>query len=426
MLTLKRIREKKDLIIKAYEKRNLSSEKLSLLEKIILLDDQRKATQTQGDEILSQIKNLSKEIGDLFKQGKADEANAAKAAVGELKEKSKALETTQKETIGEIESALLQLPNVPNDLVPPGQTEDDNEIFKDTQGDLPNLHAGASAHWELAKQYDLIDFETGVKITGAGFPLYKGKAAKLQRSLIQFFLDSATDEGYLEVNVPFMVNYASGKGTGNLPDKEGQMYHVTKDDFYLIPTAEVPVTNIHRDDILKASDLPIKYTAFSPCFRREAGSYGKDVKGLNRLHQFEKVEIVQFTKPEDSYQVLEQMVKYVEGILQKLELPYRILRLCGGDLTFASAMTFDFEVYSAAQGRWLEVSSVSNFETFQSNRMKVRYKDADGKSQLVHTLNGSALALPRIMATIMENKQTEKGIVIPEVIRKYTGFDIIN
>jgi len=426
MLTLKRIREEKDQIIAAYGKRNLSEEKLSLLDQIITLDDQRKAVQTSADEILSKINKLSKEIGQLFKDGKAEEANAAKSSVSSLKEESKELEIKQKEVIEQIENALLQLPNVPHPLVPEGQTDEDNELFKDTQGELPKLYEGAEPHWELAKKYDLIDFETGVKITGAGFPLYKGKAAKLQRSLIQFFLDSATEAGYLEVNVPFVVNYESGKGTGNLPDKEGQMYHVTKDDFYLIPTAEVPVTNIHRGDILKEADLPIRYTAYSPCFRREAGSYGKDVKGLNRLHQFEKVEIVHFSKPELSYDVLEEMVKYVEGILQKLELPYRILRLCGGDLTFASAMTFDFEVYSAAQERWLEVSSVSNFETYQSNRMKVRFKGADGKTQLVHTLNGSALALPRIMASIMENNQTNEGIVIPEVIRKYTGFDIIN
>ena len=426
MLTLTRIRSEKDAIKKALEKRNLSQEQLGLLDAIIELDDKRKFTQTQLDEELSQVNKISKEIGELFKSGKQEDAIAAKSKVAEIKEASKQLEQDLKSIKDEIEAHLLTIPNVPNELVPKGSSDEHNEVYKAWSEELPNLGDHAKPHWELAKEYKLIDFERGVKITGAGFPVYRSKAAKMQRALVQFFLDSASEQGYEELNVPFVVNYASGKGTGNLPDKEGQMYHAVKDDFYLIPTAEVPVTNFHRGEILQESDLPVKYTAFSPCFRREAGSYGADVKGLNRLHQFEKVEIVQMVHPDQSFQILDEMVAYVEGILQKLELPYRILRLCGGDLTFASAMTFDFEVFSAAQKRWLEVSSVSNFETYQSNRMKIRFKNEKGKTELIHTLNGSALALPRIMASIMENYQTAEGIKVPEVIQKYTGFDIIN
>lgn len=426
MLTLTRIRSEIDAIKLALSKRNLSDEQMASLDTLIELDDKRKSTQTDMDEQLSQINKISKEIGELFKSGQQQEAIAAKSKVAEIKEQAKDYEQKLKDIKDEMESILLTIPNVPNESVPVGHTDEDNEEFKAWDQDLPALSDEALPHWELAKKYNLIDFERGVKITGAGFPVYRGKAAKMQRALIQFFLDTAGEAGYEELNVPFVVNYESGKGTGNLPDKEGQMYHVTKDDFYMIPTAEVPVTNFHRAEILQESDLPIKYTAFSPCFRREAGSYGADVKGLNRLHQFEKVEIVQFALPDQSYGILDEMVSYVEGILKKLELPYRILRLCGGDLTFASSLTFDFEVYSAAQKRWLEVSSVSNFETFQSNRMKIRYKNSDGKSQLVHTLNGSALALPRIMASIMENYQKPEGIRVPEAIQKYTGFDIIN
>lgn len=426
MLTLTRIRSEIDAIKLALSKRNLSDEQMASLDTLIELDDKRKSTQTDMDEQLSQINKISKEIGELFKSGQQQEAIAAKSKVAEIKEQAKDHEQKLKDIKDEMESILLTIPNVPNESVPVGHTDEDNEEFKAWDQDLPALSDEALPHWELAKKYNLIDFERGVKITGAGFPVYRGKAAKMQRALIQFFLDTAGEAGYEELNVPFVVNYESGKGTGNLPDKEGQMYHVTKDDFYMIPTAEVPVTNFHRAEILQESDLPIKYTAFSPCFRREAGSYGADVKGLNRLHQFEKVEIVQFALPDQSYGILDEMVSYVEGILKKLELPYRILRLCGGDLTFASSLTFDFEVYSAAQKRWLEVSSVSNFETFQSNRMKIRYKNSDGKSQLVHTLNGSALALPRIMASIMENYQKPEGIRVPEAIQKYTGFDIIN
>ena len=426
MLTLTRIRSEKDAIKKAFGKRNLPGEDLNLIDVLIELDDRRKATQTELDKQLAQINALSKEIGQLFKTGNQTAANEAKQQVADIKAVSKQLEEELRTIKEDMETHLLSLPNVPHSLVPPGNSDEDNEVYKAWQKEMPQLHENSLPHWELAKKYKLIDFERGVKITGAGFPVYRAKAAKLQRALVQYFLDSATEAGYEELNVPFIVNYDSGKGTGNLPDKEGQMYHATKDDFYLIPTAEVPVTNFHRGEILNESDLPLKYTAFSPCFRREAGSYGADVKGLNRLHQFEKVEVVQMVHPDKSYEVLDQLIQYVEGILKNLELPYRILRLCGGDLTFASAMTFDFEVFSAAQERWLEVSSVSNFETFQSNRMKIRFKNAQGKTELIHTLNGSALALPRIMASIIENYQTPEGIVVPKVIQKYTGFDIIN
>jgi len=426
MLQVPFIRENKDLIIQGLRKRAWSDDRLGILDDIVKVDDQRKAVQTELDSILSEINLLSKSIGDLFKSGKQEEANELKSKVQELKEKSSALEDKGRSTKESLQELLFQVPNVPNELVPSGNTDEDNEVYKDLEGALPDLGADAKPHWELVEDYKMIDFKRGVKITGAGFPLYTGKGAKLQRSLVQFFLNEAEEAGYSEVNVPFLVNEDSGRGTGQLPDKEGQMYAVPLDQFYLIPTAEVPVTNIHRDEILSKDELPLKYTAFSPCFRREAGSYGADVKGLNRLHQFEKVEIVQMVHPTKSYEVLMTMLDHVEGLLKKLELPYRILRLCGGDLGFTSALTYDFEVYSAAQKRWLEVSSVSNFETFQSNRLKLRFKNAEGKKELVHTLNGSALALPRIMACIIENNQTGDGIVIPEVIRKYTGFDIIN
>ncbi len=426
MLQVNFIRENKDRIITGLQKRGWSSDKMSILDSIIEADDKRKALQTQQDEILSKINSHSKEIGGLFKSGKQEEANLLKQTVTHLKEENQSLDEKAKSTKETLADLLYQVPNVPNDLVPAGTTDEDNEVFKDLEGGFPELGDSAMPHWELASKYNLIDFAKGVQITGAGFPVYLGKGARLQRALVQFFLNEAGDAGYTELNTPFVVNEDSARGTGQLPDKEGQMYHAQVDNFYLIPTAEVPVTNMHRNEILAEADLPKRYTAFSPCFRREAGSYGADVKGLNRLHQFEKVEIVQMVHPSTSYEVLDKMLDHVEGLLKKLELPYRILRLCGGDLGFTSALTYDFEVYSGAQKRWLEVSSVSNFETFQSNRLKMRFKDSDGKKHLVHTLNGSALALPRIMASILENNQTSDGIVIPEVLRKYTGFDIIN
>jgi len=426
MLQVNFIREQKDTIITGLKKRGWSDEKMSILDQIMQADDRRKATQTEQDVLLSKINQHSKSIGDLFKSGKQAEANVLKEEVAAIKASSQTLDEELKNTKTELENLLFQVPNVPNELVPSGTTDEDNEVYQDLDGSLPDLGAEASPHWELASKYNLIDFVKGVQIAGAGFPVYMGKGARLQRALVQFFLNEANDAGYLELNTPFVVNEDSARGTGQLPDKEGQMYHAEVDNFYLIPTAEVPVTNMHRNEILAEADLPKKYTAFSPCFRREAGSYGADVKGLNRLHQFEKVEIVQMVHPSTSYEVLDQMIKHVEGLLIKLELPYRILRLCGGDLGFTSALTYDFEVYSGAQKRWLEVSSVSNFETFQSNRLKLRYKGDDGKKHLVHTLNGSALALPRIMASLLENNQTSDGIVIPEVLRKYTGFDMIN
>lgn len=426
MLQVNFIREQKDKIINGLKKRGWSDDQMSVLDQILQADDQRKSLQTEQDVLLSKINQHSKSIGDLFKSGKHTEANELKNEVASIKASAQTLDEELKNTKEELEKLLFQVPNVPNELVPAGTTDEDNEVYQDLDGRLPDLGDQAMPHWELASKYSLIDFAKGVQITGAGFPVYMGKGARLQRALVQFFLNEANDAGYLELNTPFVVNEDSARGTGQLPDKEGQMYHAQLDNFYLIPTAEVPVTNMHRDEILAEADLPKKYTAFSPCFRREAGSYGADVKGLNRLHQFEKVEIVQMVHPSTSYEVLGQMIKHVEGLLQKLELPYRILRLCGGDLGFTSALTYDFEVYSGAQKRWLEVSSVSNFETFQSNRLKMRYKAEDGKKHLVHTLNGSALALPRIMASLIENNQTSDGIVIPEVLRMYTGFDKIN
>lgn len=397
---------------------------IQLVDEVLAVDEKRRSIQKQLDDNLAQQNLIAKEIGDLFKQGKKDEAETKKQETVSLKEESKNLEAELSKQEEEMKDILVRIPNLPSASVPAGKTPDDNEVVKQV-GEIPVLSANALPHWDLAKKYDLFDLELGVKITGAGFPVYKGKGAKLQRALISFFLDNAVAAGYTEVIPPHMVNEASAFGTGQLPDKEGQMYHIGLDQFYMIPTAEVPVTNIVRDEILEEKKLPVKFAAHSPCFRREAGSYGKDVRGLNRVHQFEKVEIVQIAHPDKSYEVLQEMVKHVEGLLQKLELPYRILRLCGGDMSFASALTYDFEVYSTAQKRWLEVSSVSNFETFQSNRMKTRFRDENKKTRLVHTLNGSALALPRIVASLLENHQTERGIRIPEALQPYTGFDSI-
>ncbi|GIM59793.1 serine--tRNA ligase [Capnocytophaga canimorsus] len=423
MLPLSYIRENRQKVIEGLKKRNFKE--LDIIDQVITLDEKRRATQAELDNILAESNAISKEIGNLFKSGNVAQANVLKEKTGDLKEKSKELSDLLAQTTASLNEFLYRIPNVPNDIVPNGTSETDNEeVFK--AGAVPQLHSEALPHWELAKKYDIIDFELGVKITGAGFPVYKGKGAKLQRALIAYFLDKNTQAGYQEVQVPHVVNEASGYGTGQLPDKEGQMYHVTADDLYLIPTAEVPVTNFFRDVLLSEKDFPICYTAYTPCFRREAGSYGAHVRGLNRLHQFDKVEIVRVEHPENSYQALEGMVEHVKSILNELKLPYRILRLCGGDLGFTSALTYDFEVYSTAQEKWLEISSVSNFETFQANRLKLRYKDTEGKSQLAHTLNGSSLALPRVLAGILENYQTPEGIVIPEVLRPYTGFDIID
>lgn len=424
MLSLKYLQENKEEAIKALEIKNFDANEI--VGKIIDLDEKRKATQAQQDAAQAEMNSLSKEIGMLFKNGKAEEANAAKAKTGELKNSIADLGASQSSIVEELNDLLLQIPNIPHSSVPAGKGEEDNVIEK-TVGENPSLAADAMPHWDLAKKYNLIDFELGNKITGAGFPLYRGKGAVLQRALINFFLDENRKAGYEEVIPPLVVNEDSGYGTGQLPDKEGQMYHVTEDNLYLIPTAEVPVTNIYRDVILKGEEFPVKNTAYSACFRREAGSYGKDVRGLNRLHQFDKVEIVQIQHPEKSYETLDAMVKHVEGIIEKLELPYRVLRLCGGDTSFTAALTFDFEVYSAAQDKWLEVSSVSNFESYQANRLKLRYKDKDMKKpQLAHTLNGSALALPRIVAALLENHQTPQGIKIPKALVPYTGFDIID
>lgn len=397
---------------------------LQLVDEIIILDDERKKVQAEFDNNQASINSISKSIGMLMAQRKKEEAEAAKSQVSELKPLLETLKTRMTELEDALQTNLIQLPNLPNDKVPAGTSAEDNVIVKEG-GTKPELHADAQPHWDLIKKYDLIDFETGAKITGSGFPLFKGKGAKLQRSLVQFFLDYNTNAGYTEYNPPFIVNEASAYATGQLPDKEGQMYHATEDNLYLIPTAEVPVTNIYRDEILKEADLPIKMTAHSPCFRREAGSFGKDVRGLNRVHQFEKVEIVEIVHPDESNDVLDTMVAHVEGLLQALELPYRILLLCGGDMSFTSHITYDFEVYSAAQERWLEVSSVSNFHNYQANRLKCRFKNAEGKTQLVHTLNGSSLALPRIIASLLENNQTPDGIKIPEALQPYFGADKI-
>ena len=395
------------------------------IQQVIDLDSRRRQAQLTNDNKAAELNRLAASIGKLMKEGNKEEAEKAKAAVAALKEEQKAIADELSGIEAEIRNILLSIPNVPCDMVPEGKTAEDN-VVESTGGPMPDLPADALPHWDLAKKYNLVDFDLGVKITGAGFPVYIGKGARLQRALIQFFLDEAGKSGYLEIQPPYVVNEASGYGTGQLPDKEGQMYYINEDNLYLIPTAEVPVTNLYRDVILNASQLPIKNCAYSACFRREAGSYGKDVRGLNRLHQFDKVEIVRIERPEDSYAALEEMKAHVQGLLDKLGLPWHILRLCGGDMSFTSAITFDFEVFSAAQKRWLEVSSVSNFETYQANRLKCRYRGDDKKTRLCHTLNGSALALPRIMAALLENNQTPEGIIVPEVLRRYTGFDIID
>jgi seryl-tRNA synthetase len=425
MLQLNFIQENRDVVIAGLRKRNYKEEDLAVVDKVISLDDQRKKSQSELDELKAESNRLAKEIGNLFKQGKAQEADAMKANVADIKNKIKELEDGFKENQEQLTNLLYQIPNIPHISVPMGKSAEDNEVFKDWTTDLPALPENALPHWELAKKYQLFDLELGVKITGSGFPVYRGKGAKLQRALIGFFLDEAAKAGYEEILPPHLVNEDSARATGQLPDKEGQMYYCEKDDLYLIPTAEVPVTNIYRDVILNEHDLPVKLTGYTPCFRREAGSYGADVRGLNRVHQFDKVEIVRIEHPEQSYKALNEMLKHVEKLLKKLELPYRILRLCGGDMGFTSALTYDFEVYSAAQKRWLEVSSVSNFETYQSNRLKLRFKDGK-KNTLAHTLNGSALALARIVAALLENNQTSEGVLIPKALRKYTKFDIIN
>lgn len=422
MLTLKVITENQEEVIRRLAKKHFDAKEIT--DKIIALDATRRSTQSELEANLTELNRISKEIGLLMKDGKKDEAEIAKAKVADMKEKSRSLDIAKTKAEDAIYDLLVQIPNMPHDSVPEGRIAEDN-ICEKTGGIIPELPEDALPHWDLAKKYDLIDFELGVKITGAGFPVYKGYGARLQRALINFFLDNAREAGFMEVEPPYVVNADSGYGTGQLPDKEGQMYHATLDNLYLIPTAEVPVTNMYRDVILHESDLPVKNTAYSACFRREAGSYGKDVRGLNRLHQFNKVEIVCIDKPEHSYQMLSEMVDYVQMLVEKLELPWRILRLCGGDMSFTSALTFDFEVFSAAQKRWLEVSSVSNFEDYQANRLKCRYRADNKKTQLCHTLNGSALALPRIVAALLENNQTPDGIRIPAALVPYTGFEVI-
>ena len=423
MLQLQFIRENRDFVIERLGIRNFGP--IELVDEIIAIDENRRKIQSESDALSAESNAAAKQIGDLMRQGKKEEAEEIKAQVASKKQLAKDLSDQLTEIETELQNKLWQIPNLPHASVPAGKSAEDNEVVLE-KGDIPKLPEGAMPHWELAKKYDIIDFELGVKITGSGFPVYKGKGARLQRALINFFLDQAIEAGYDEVQPPILINEASGYGTGQLPDKEGQMYHVGIDDLYLIPTAEVPVTNLYRDVILKESDFPVKNTAYTPCFRREAGSYGAHVRGLNRLHQFDKVELVQIVNPSKSYEVLEEMSLHVQGLLEKLELPFRVLRLCGGDMGFTSALTYDMEVYSTAQERWLEVSSVSNFETFQSNRLKLRYKDENGKNQLAHTLNGSALALPRILASLLENNQTEKGIRIPSVLVPYTGFEYID
>lgn len=423
MLQTAFIRENREKVIEALAKRNFDA--APLVDEVIALDEKRRHTQVELDTVLSESNKLSKDIGELMKAGEKAKAALIKEKTVHYKERSKELGDTLASVSEELLQALYKLPNTPADIVPVGKTPEENvEVY--AEGEIPTLFEGALPHWELAKKYDIIDFELGVKITGAGFPVYKGKGARLQRALITYFLDKNTDAGYKEYQVPHLVNEASGFGTGQLPDKEGQMYHVGVDDLYLIPTAEVPVTNLFRDVIIEEKDLPVLCTGYTPCFRREAGSYGAHVRGLNRLHQFDKVEIVRIEKPENSYAALDGMVEHVKELLVELGLPYRVLRLCGGDMGFTSALTYDFEVFSTAQDRWLEISSVSNFETFQANRLKLRFRDKEGKNHLAHTLNGSSLALPRVLAGILENYQTPEGIVVPEVLRKYTGFDIIN
>jgi seryl-tRNA synthetase len=424
MLQLNYIRENKEDVIKRLKVKHFKDAEM-VINSVIELDNGRKAAQKQADDNKAEANTIARQIGEMMKAGKKEEAEKLKARTAELKNSEKQLDEKLKNIENEVFKLLVTVPNLPHASVPEGKTPEDNAVVRE-QGNKPSLPATAKPHWELASQYDIIDFELGVKLTGAGFPVYKGKGARLQRALINFFLERATAKGYHEIQPPIVVNEDSGYGTGQLPDKEGQMYHVTGDNLYLIPTAEVPITNIYRDVILKESDMPIKNCGYTPCFRREAGSYGKDVRGLNRLHQFDKVEIVQIAHPQKSYEVLEEMRDYVAGLLQELELPFRILKLCGGDMSFGSALTYDLEVYSGAQHRWLEVSSVSNFETFQTNRLKCRYKDEKGKTQLAHSLNGSALALPRIVAALLENNQTEKGIRIPKVLVPYCGFEMID
>ncbi len=423
MLQLNYIRENLDEVKSKLAKKHVKN--IADIDEMLKLDDEKKKLKLQVENNQAEANLLAKKIGELMKSGQKDEAESIKVRSNELKESAKDQEVLLKKLEDDIYNILVTFPNLPNDIVPEGKTPEEN-LNVHEWGEIPNLHDAAVPHWDLIKKYDLIDFELGVKITGAGFPVYKNKGARLQRAMINFFLDEAIKAGYSEIMPPLLVNSDSGFGTGQLPDKEGQMYHATVDDLYLIPTAEVPITNIYRDVILKEEDLPIKNVGYTPCFRREAGAWGAHVRGLNRLHQFDKVEIVQIAHPDQSYQILEEMVKHVQGLLEKLELPYRILRLCGGDMSFSSALTYDFETYSAAQKRWLEVSSTSNFESFQANRMKCRFKPKDGKNQLVHTLNGSALALPRILATMLENNQTPEGIRIPKALQAYTGFDMIS
>ncbi|WP_109833214.1 serine--tRNA ligase [Reichenbachiella versicolor] len=424
MLLVSEIIANKDVYTAGLLKRGIENAEM-LLDEIISLDSDRKSTQTKQDELLAEANNAAKSIGALMKQGKKEEAEAVKIKSSELKARTKELGTKLEEIKADLQNKLYQIPNIPNKDVPTGQTEEDNEVLF-TVDSLPQLTDDSLAHWDLIKKYDIIDFDLGIKITGAGFPVYKGKGAKLQRALVNFFLDQAEEAGYNEVQPPIVINEASGYGTGQLPDKEGQMYQLTNSDLYLIPTAEVPITNLYRDQIVDEKDLPIKHVGFTPCFRREAGSWGAHVRGLNRLHQFDKVEIVQIEHPDKSFETLDTMVKHVESLLKKLELPYRLLKLCAGDLGFTSCITYDFEVYSAAQKKWLEVSSVSNFKNYQANRLKLRYKDSNNKKQLAHTLNGSALALPRIMAALLENGQTADGINIPLALRPYTRFDKIS
>ncbi len=422
MLQINYIRQHADLVKEKLSKKHFAD--LGLVDQVIALDEQLRKLKNETETLQSAVNAASKEIGVLMAKKELASAEAKKQEVAKHKTSLQELNQQLADTEKRLQDDIIKLPNLPNDAVPNGKTPEENVVVR-TGGEMPTLYDGATPHWDLIKKYDLVDFETGVKLTGSGFPLYKGKGAKLQRALIQYFLDFNTAAGYTEYLPPLMVNEATAYGTGQLPDKEGQMYHVTEDKFYLIPTAEVPVTNIYRDEIVKETDLPIKMTAYTPCFRREAGSFGSDVRGLNRVHQFDKIEIVQLVHPETSYTTLDEMVAHVEKLLQSLELPYRILRLCGGDMSFASAITYDFEVFSAAQQKWLEVSSVSNFEAFQTNRMKIRLKDASGKTQLLHSLNGSSLALPRIVAGLLENKQTAEGIELPKVLHSYFGASII-
>ena len=426
MLEVNEIRNNKTRIATGLNKRNWSGEAISVLDRILELDDQRKKLQSEADGLLSERNDLSKAIGSLMRDGKQAEAENAKARVAEIKSTTDALQDQSEKVKNQLEELLITIPNIPHESVPAGKSAEDNEVFKPWSGQLPALPENALAHWDLATKYDLIDFKLGVKITGSGFVVFKGKGARLERALISFFLDRAAQAGYLEIMPPLLVNADTARATGQLPDKEGQMYFVERDDLYLIPTAEVPVTNLYRDEIVSIADLPVKLCGYTPCFRREAGSYGADVKGLNRVHQFDKVEIVEIAHPDTSYDRLQAMVGHVAAILDDLGLPYRILKLCGGDMGFTSALTYDFEVYSAAQKRWLEVSSVSNFETFQTNRMQLRFKDEKGKNRLAHTLNGSALALARIVAALLENNQSDGGIRIPEALQSYTGFSEIS